>query len=210
MKSSSLIHSVQAFLNWAKFGPVEVDGLEGPQTSAAWNAFLDKQEGVAPVAAPIHKVIGDPGSPYSLSCIGTCFGYEDPGDNGEGAWGLDTNNKTVVAASIPIPILMATCGSVKKADVSKYTVSVIANGKTVINIQIGDEGPGFDVGGRHGLIAEANGTFHALDMTCGLCTALGLKYDANSGSYPVVWWMEDSSGNPVKLLGLDAPKKIVA
>src|ERR1700739_3615846 len=70
-------------------------------------------------SAPFLGLSGDPGPRYSLKCVATCFGYEDPGDNGVGAF-IDpatgknyvTNNQTLVGVSVPIPILDATFGAV--------------------------------------------------------------------------------------------------
>lgn len=204
---SRFVQSVQSYLEDCGFKPGPLDGIIGSKTVAAWNAFLDKEE--AKLAAPTHKVIGDPGAPFSITCVATCFGYKDAGDNGIGAWGLDTNNTTTVAASVPIPILEATCGGLTKAHVSKFKVCVIANGKTVTGVEIGDEGPGESVEGKRGLIEGKDGVLHALDLTYGLCSALGLHYDANTASFTVTWWLEDCAGNPVEMLGLDAPKKII-
>ncbi len=153
----------------------------------------------------------DPGHPYSLACVATCFGYQDPGDEGKGAWGANTNNTTIVGVSVPIPILMATLGGAEVAHVKGHTVSVISveSGNSAVSVDIVDKGPGADVNGKHGLLADKNGTLHALDLTYGLCEVLGVRYDADSGSYPVTWWIEDEIGHPLEMKGLDAPRKII-
>jgi hypothetical protein len=159
----------------------------------------------------------DPGEGFSLKCIATCFGYLDPGDNGTGAF-IDpstgknylTNNQTLVGVSVPIPILDATFGAVGlDRAVSQHSVTVMLGSAFKRGIPIVDEGPGESVGGQHGLLVGKDGVLHALDMTYGLCEALGVKYDANSASYEVTWWINDQNGAPVEMKGLDAPKKVV-
>jgi hypothetical protein len=155
----------------------------------------------------------DPGPPFSLKCIATCFGFEDPGDNGVGAFidpatekPYNTANKTLIGASVPIPIVMATLGANAKEVASKYRVKVQANGR-IAEAELVDLGPGESLNGQHALLEGKDG-LHALDMTYGLCEALGLKYDANSGSWPVTWWLE-YAGKPVAMKGLDAPRKTI-
>lgn len=162
-------------------------------------------------ATPAAASSPDPGAPYSLKCIATHFGYNDPGDDGNGAWGTNTNNTTVVGVAVPIPILIATLGGVTVDHIKGYTVSVICldTGKFKPTIDIVDDGPGDSVDGQHGLLVGKNGVLHALDMTAGLCAQLGVKYDPVSGGSNVVWWICDPSGKPVAMKGLDAPKKIV-
>jgi hypothetical protein len=41
---SKLVLSVQSFLKFKGFDPGDLDGVEGPNTSSAWNAFLDSQD----------------------------------------------------------------------------------------------------------------------------------------------------------------------
>jgi hypothetical protein len=179
--------------------------IEGKDTSLAVARLPD-------ASVPISG--GDPGPPFSLNCVATCFGYQDSGDKGVGAFTNPatnrpyyTNNSTLVGVAVPIPILDQTLGGLNSSTVAQYTVGVILNGKSV-TAPIVDVGPGRPVDGQHGLLAGKDGTLHALDMTCGLCTALGVKYDANASSYTVTWWIQDSSGKPVALKGLDAPKTL--
>jgi hypothetical protein len=155
----------------------------------------------------------DPGPPFSLSCIATCFGYDDKGDNGAGITNpvtnrpYYTNNQTLIGVAVPIPILEQTIGSLSPTNVVQYKVCLLVNGKSA-TAPIVDVGPGKTVDGQHGLLQERDGKLHALDMTCGLCNFLGVKYDADSASYPVRWWIENSSGKPLPLKGLDAPKAL--
>src|SRR5258708_26270 len=128
---------------------------------------------LAPTAPAAPKSL-DPGAPFSLHCIATCFGYQDPGDKGIGAWGHDNNNPTTVGGTVPIPILEATLGGVHASLVQGYTVSVICldSGKSALNVDITDDGPGASVDGKHGLLVGKDGVLHAFDMTCGLCKVL--------------------------------------
>jgi hypothetical protein len=173
-------------------------------------------QGAPPVRTP--STLSDPGPPYSLKCVATCFGYEDPGDrNHTGAFidpatgrNYDTGNTTLVGVSVPIPILDATFGAVGlDRAVSQHSVTVMLGSAVKRGIPIVDEGPGESVGGQHGLLVGKDGVLHALDMTYALCEALGVKYDANSASYEVTWWIEDQAGHPVEMKGLDSPKKVV-
>lgn len=80
----------------------------------------------------------------------------------------------------------------------------------VSNLDIVDKGPGADVNGQPGLLyGKHDNMFHALDLTYGACALLGLKYDANHGSFVVTWWIEDALGKPVEMKGLDAPRKYI-
>jgi len=38
---------------------------------------------------------------HAVTCIATCFGYEDPGDNGNGAFGDNNNDPHLIGVSIP-------------------------------------------------------------------------------------------------------------
>lgn len=170
------------------------------------HAFVPPTADVPPLPERASESAGDPGSPYSLHCEATTFGYSDPGDKGNGAWGDNNNNKTAIGVSVPIPIIRDSLGGTSSSHVMGHTVSLICGSRTLRKLQIRDLGPGVTVDGQHGLLIGKDGVLHALDMTYGLCEALGVKYP---GSYRVTWWLEDPNGKAIELKGLDAPRKIV-
>jgi hypothetical protein len=144
-----------------------------------------------------------------ISCVATCFGYEDPGDNGKGAWGDDNGLKTSCGVSVPIPIVLQSLGSTSKEVVKEHRV-VVKLGSKVADFEITDLGPGESVNHQKGLIWERKANIgHLLDLTYGACEKLGVKYDANRGSWRVTYWIVDKNGNPIVLKGLDAPKYYV-
>ena len=144
---------------------------------------------------------------HTIMCIATCFGYDDPGDDGKGAWGDDNNNTTTVGVSVPPPILLATLGSLAEHTVHSHTATVVCNGRQVKNVRITDDGPGERIDGVwHLLWSRSANQGHLLDFTYGLCHLLGVKYDARSGSFKAGYWIEDSQGNPLVPKGLDAPR----
>jgi hypothetical protein len=162
-----------------------------------------------PVVAPIIK---DPGPKFSLKCVATCFGYNDPGDpTGTGAWGANNNSQDAVGVSVPIPILEATLGGSTLTHVAGVTASVncLDSGKSFAYADIRDKGPGDSVNGQHALLVGKDGVLHALDLTAGMCKELGVKYDPVSASYTVIWWLNDPNGVPLEMKGLDAPKKVI-
>lgn len=65
---SKLVQSVQSFLKDSGFDPGPLDGVIGNQTVAAWNAFLDKEEGKLP---PTAANAGPPVSPGPSDPIGS-------------------------------------------------------------------------------------------------------------------------------------------
>src|SRR5215475_3727073 len=78
---------------------------------------------------------------HTINCVATCFGYEDPGDNGRGAWGDNNNNRTTVGVSVPPPILIGTLGGMSSDIVHSHTVTVWCGTRSVKNVRITDEGP---------------------------------------------------------------------
>ena len=141
----------------------------------------------------------------TITCIATCFGFEDPGDDGHGSWGDDNNNTTTVGVSIPIPILRDSFGLTKEA-VKAHTVTVEIHGVLVSKVPITDAGPG--IGGC--LIWGRNSHMgHLLDLTSGLCAKLKVRYNPNDASYIATYSIEDQNGHPIEILGLDSPKHYV-
>jgi len=164
--------------------------------------------------------IADPGAPYSVRCVATCFGFKDPGDNGVGAFTdqttgkpYDTNNDRLIGVSVPIPILWDTIGAQNYDLISHKSVvaGVIAiqTGKCIA-AQIVDLGPGESVDGKHALLVGKDGVGHYLDLTAAACDSLGVKYDPATASHDVIWWLQDANGKPFAMKGLDAPKKVVS
>ena len=69
--ASRFVYSVQSFLKWKGINPGPLDGDIGPLTSAAWNLFLDSEEGsISPPAidtpgkskSPTEAQIGETGA----------------------------------------------------------------------------------------------------------------------------------------------------
>src|ERR1700751_3135366 len=84
----STLKSVQAFLLSQGFNPGAIDGIDGPETAAAWNAFLDKVDPpkLAPVPAPI--VAAPPATGGDDLVIRIIRVFETGADSGE--YGLVT------------------------------------------------------------------------------------------------------------------------
>lgn len=154
-------------------------------------------------SAPAASV---PSTGTGTKCIATCFGYNDPGDNGIGAWGAKTNNKTLVGVSLPIPVVRETFGSTGEEVVKQHSVTVQIGDRVVSKMPIVDLGPGE----KGGLIWDKKANVgHILDLTYGACEALGVKYDANSSSFSAEFWIVDASGKNVAIKGLEGTKYYV-
>jgi hypothetical protein len=144
---------------------------------------------------------------HTITCVATCFGYQDPGDDGHGAFGDENNNKTTVGVSIPPSIIRETIGSFHADVVHAHTVTVMCNDRIIRNVRITDDGPGELVDHVWHLLWSRTGDIgHLLDFTYGLCEKLGVKYDARLGSFRAAYWIEDSQGLPPVPKGLDAPR----
>jgi len=59
--ASRFVYSVQSFLKWKGINPGPLDGDIGPLTSAAWNLFLDSEEGS--ISPPAIDTLGKSKSP---------------------------------------------------------------------------------------------------------------------------------------------------
>lgn len=141
---------------------------------------------------------------HVVTCIATCFGYKDPGDDGKGAFGDNNNDPKLVGVSIPIPIIKETIGYEAEL-VHKHSV-MVKIGDKVIKSRITDSGPGE----KGALIwGRKDGLGHVLDLNKGACDALGIKYDPVHASYKAQWWLVDEVGNVLEIKGLDAPRHYV-
>jgi peptidoglycan hydrolase-like protein with peptidoglycan-binding domain len=211
--ASNTIESLQQWLKAKGFDPGPIDGADGPKTFAAWSQYQaangasnttqhdpGTHDGKSPVPGD-----GAPDASLGLSCVATCFGYQDPDDNGTGAFGDNNNNTTTVGVAVPIPIIRESMGYIA-AIVHKHTVTVKHGDKVLSGIRITDAGPG-----EHGMLIQEKATrrLHALDLTFAMCERLGVKYNASSGSFPVTYWIVNEHGQPIPIKGLDAPKHYV-
>lgn len=144
---------------------------------------------------------------HIIQCVATCFGYEDPGDNGRGAFGDNNNNRETIGVSVPPPIILNTIGSFHADVVHTHTVTVMCNNRILRNVRITDDGPGEYIDHTWHLLWSHSGDIgHLLDFTYGLCEKLGVKYDARLGSFRASYWIENSQGIPLIPRGLDAPR----
>src|SRR5262245_15217355 len=125
------------------------------ELNQAVTVWLQSQGHTIPPSADLTVKIGkDPSiiefpDGEGLSCIATCFGYDDPEDNGRGTWGANTNNTTLVGVGLPIPIIIGTLGSIHVSAVRGHQVKVKAGTGKIVTADIVDLGPGEEVNGRH-------------------------------------------------------------
>ena len=106
------------------------------------------------------------------SGVATTFGYNDPIDNGIGAWGTRTNNPDIVGVSLPVSTTRAYFGDPNKAKDALVEVFNPSTGKT-IQAPIVDKGPAEWVVARQG---------PTIDLTEGARRALGA-----GGKTPMQW-----------------------
>lgn len=103
----------------------------------------------------------------------TQFGYNDPVDNGMGAFGDDTDNKTLKGVSLPQSVVTAALGTSRKSAARDTNVLVIApNGKKGV-FPIVDRGPAM-------YIYNQNPT---IDLTYAAVKELGYTPSENSSSF---------------------------
>ncbi len=88
-------------------------------------------------------------APSYTDGVATTFGYNDPIDNGMGAWGDPTNNPDIVGVSLPVSVTKAYFGDPNKAHNALVEVVNPATGKT-IQAPIVDKGPAEWVIARQG------------------------------------------------------------
>ena len=110
-----------------------------------------------------------PQIPFSVTGRSTIFGLNfdgsiDPTDNGKGAFGYYTRDKSLIGCSLPIPILEQSIGNDEAIWEKKFTVSILSHvtGKYLRLVPVVDKGP-------------AVWTGNAIDCTYGLTVALGHK-----------------------------------
>lgn len=104
--------------------------------------------------------------------LATTFGYNDPQDNGVGAWGTRTNNPNLIGVSLPIRTLREHFGDENKAKDAQVEVFNPATGQKIL-APIVDKGPANWVIARQG---------PTIDLTEGARRALG------SGSKTPMQW----------------------
>jgi hypothetical protein len=87
-------------------------------------------------------LLGESGSKQSEAtpAIATTFGYNDPEDNGVGAWGDVTNRPDVHGVSLPISVLRQQFGNENKAHGQLVRVTNPDNGQSIV-APIIDKGP---------------------------------------------------------------------
>lgn len=102
---STLILNVQRFLANRGFDPGAIDGVEGPNTREAWNKFVASLGGL-PEVKTATGVTGR-STIFGLNYSGSI----DKGDNGEGFFGYNTRDKSLMGVSLPVSVLDATLGA---------------------------------------------------------------------------------------------------
>jgi hypothetical protein len=159
------------------------------------------QESPAAILPP--KQVGSsslpPDPPYSITGRATIFGLNydgsvDKSDNGQGFFGYNTRDKSLIGASVPEEVLIATLGLtglwghnaeavLKWAKEQQPVVMVWSQrtGKSALAALV-DVGPALSTG-------------NALDRTYGLCEALG---DLDNG---ICTYCIDVGGKPIELKG---------
>jgi hypothetical protein len=116
-------------------------------------------------------------------------GSPDPTDNGQGYFGYDTRDKSLVGVSLPIAVINGTIGNYKDPETIKrikskaFRVKVRAHTGKEIVAQIVDVGP-------------AKWTHNAIDLTYGAARGLGLTDNSD-----VTYWVIDHDGNIVPIHG---------
>ena len=113
----------------------------------------------------------------------------DKGDNGEGYFGYNTRDQSLVGVSLPIAVINGTIGNYKDHEIIKrikskaFQVKVKAHTGKEIVAPIVDVGP-------------AKWTHNAIDLTFGATRALGLRDNS-----VVTYWVIDHEGNTVPIHG---------
>jgi hypothetical protein len=117
------------------------------------------------MADPFADLIPQGGSEQGdgTPALATTFGYNDPEDNGVGAWGDVTNRPDVQGVSLPITVLKQQFGDTNKAHGQLVRVTNPETGKSVV-APIVDKGPANWVIARQGNTIDLT---HATNMAIG-------------------------------------------
>ena len=120
-------------------------------------------------------LLGDSGSQQTNAtpAVATTFGYNDPEDNGVGAWGDKTNRPDVAGVSLPVPVLRQQFGDPNKAHGQLVKVTNPDTGQSVV-APIIDKGPADWVVGRQGNTIDLT---HATNLAIGGSGKTPVKYE---------------------------------
>jgi hypothetical protein len=166
---------------------LNTDGTVTVVVSVAQPTVVPPEGGTTVVTGP---VVPSATLPINTTVTGraTIFGLNydgsiDSGDNGQGFFGFNTREQSLIGASIPEEVLMATIGltgtwaqnAVHVLQWAKTNMPMVrvwlAPGKASVLAQLVDVGPSASTG-------------NALDRTYGLCVALG-EMDNGTNTYSI-------------------------
>jgi len=155
-----------------------------PKHTAPEPEFLPPNHDSVTVPSPNHDSITGRSTIFGLNYNGSI----DRTDNGEGYFGYNTRDKSLIGVSLPIPVVDQSIGNhrlqsvVKSIKNKEYTVHVIYGDKSII-------APIVDVG-------PAAWTGNAIDLTYGAVQALSIP-DNSIVSYEIL----NSKGDPIQIKG---------